>query len=213
MREVLTTVAVFTLFAAVHSTCAADRVKQWNAGLFGKTFVQKYFRILYMVLSLVTTISCFAWIRSLPDVELFRLPAALAYLFRLVQLGALAFILSCFEVINFREFSGFTQVLQRGTEGGGPKTDLEGIRHSPIERRGPYRYMRHPMYAGALLVFVFSPDYSRNWLIVRALVILYLFYGMWIEERRLVERYGEEYRSYQRDVPPLIPRIGRKQSS
>ncbi|MGW8322799.1 MAG: methyltransferase family protein [Thermodesulfobacteriota bacterium] len=212
MREVLITVAAFFLFAAVHSTCAADRVKQWNAGLFGKTFVQKYFRFLYMVLSLGTTLGCFAWIRSLPDVELFRLPTALAYFFRLIQLGALAFILSCFEVINFREFSGFTQVLHPETDEA-QRRDLEGIRHRPIERKGPYRYMRHPMYAGALLIFVFSPDYSRNWLAVRVLAILYLFYGMWIEERRLVERYGEEYRSYQRDVPPLIPRIGPKTSS
>jgi len=211
MRETLITTLVFLLFAVVHSTCAADRVKRWNAGLFGQDFVQRYFRFMYMGLSVLTTAVCFIYIRSLPDVELLQLPPALAYLFRLIQIAAMVFILACFEVINFREFSGFTQVL-RSREDTIAGTDIEGIRHSPIERRGPYLHIRHPMYAGAILVFLFSPDYSRNWLVVRALSILYLLYGTWIEEGRLLERYGAEYQSYINDVPRLIPRLQRRRS-
>jgi len=211
VREIVSIIGVLFLFAAVHSTCATDRVKHWNAAWFGAVFVRRYFRFLYMIVSLVTTAAVFGYIYLLPDRTLLRLPDTLAYACRLVQLGGLVFILSSFEVVNFREFSGFTQVT-RGSSEQDPDTDIEGIRSAPIERRGPYALMRHPMYAGALVVLLFSPEFSRNWIVVRGLAILYMYYGTRIEERRLLERYGEEYRAYMRDVPRFIPRLKRRKS-
>jgi protein-S-isoprenylcysteine O-methyltransferase Ste14 len=41
---------------------------------------------------------------------------------------------------------------------------------------------------------------------------LYIYIGSIFEERRLIAEFGEAYREYQRSVPRLIPRPGRRWS-
>jgi protein-S-isoprenylcysteine O-methyltransferase Ste14 len=72
---------------------------------------------------------------------------------------------------------------------------------------GPYRIVRHPIYTGILTGLV-AVALVRG--LVAALVALPLFViGFWrklrLEERVLVEHFGESYRTYQREVSALIP--------
>lgn len=73
---------------------------------------------------------------------------------------------------------------------------------------GPYRFVRHPSYTGALLAFIGFAMVLRNWasVLVISLPIAFAFlYRINVEERALVQALGERYRAYIERTKRLIP--------
>jgi len=206
MREALLIILTFLAFAFLHSVCVTAAVKRLAVRFFGPELVRAFYRLIYTVLSLVTTIAAVIFIFSLPDREIISIPAPLAWILRLLQLAAFAFFLSSFRVIDIMEFTGVRQawLFLTGREVVG---DVEGIRQGSIQKIGAYGIVRHPMYSAAILFILFSPDYSRSWIVVRALSIVYFVFGAIIEERRLKETFGREYLDYMNEVPMIVPGI------
>jgi protein-S-isoprenylcysteine O-methyltransferase Ste14 len=78
-------------------------------------------------------------------------------------------------------------------------------------RYGIYARLRHPRYASAGLG-VIGNVLLINYVGLYILLPLVIPMGLWLlalEERELVERFGDAYRQYQREVPQLIPRLRR----
>lgn len=77
-----------------------------------------------------------------------------------------------------------------------------------VLREGIYGVVRHPRYLSAglgLLANTCFINYGGMYLLI--LLSVPVGFGMvLLEERELVNRFGEEYRQYQREVPRLIPR-------
>jgi protein-S-isoprenylcysteine O-methyltransferase len=75
---------------------------------------------------------------------------------------------------------------------------------------GPYRFIRHPSYTGALMGFFGLGLGMGNWLSV-AVIIVPIFAAFWwrmeIEEAVLLEALGEPYRSYMKRTKRLVPMI------
>jgi protein-S-isoprenylcysteine O-methyltransferase Ste14 len=79
--------------------------------------------------------------------------------------------------------------------------------HQLVET-GPYRFIRHPSYSGALLAFVGWGMVLRNWasLLIALLPIAVAFlYRINVEERALLEALGDCYRAYMARTKRLIP--------
>ncbi len=77
-----------------------------------------------------------------------------------------------------------------------------------IVRRGLYSKIRHPSYAGLLLAFVALGLALGNWLSLAIVVIpvgLALGYRMRVEERALVEAFGQDYVDYMSATRRLVP--------
>lgn len=76
-----------------------------------------------------------------------------------------------------------------------------------LVRGGPYRFVRHPIYTGILLGFVGSAIARNEWRGVLAVAICYaaLWRKLKLEERWMIERFGDAYRKFQSEVPALIP--------
>ncbi len=72
---------------------------------------------------------------------------------------------------------------------------------------GPYRWVRHPSYTGALLTILGFLICLTNWLALIGLVgpAIGYVYRIRIEEQALVEGLGDPYRSYMRRTKRLIP--------
>lgn len=79
-------------------------------------------------------------------------------------------------------------------------------RRAQLRTRGPYRWIRHPMYTGVIAWMAGAALERRNWIAVVLWVVLVVFFlaKMRWEERRLVETYPG-YDSYRTTVPALIP--------
>ena len=78
-------------------------------------------------------------------------------------------------------------------------------RPEPIAARGPYRWVRHPLYLFVLLMIWSYPDLTPDRLLFNLLFTVWMIAGTILEERDLVAEYGDTYRTYQRNVPMLIP--------
>jgi protein-S-isoprenylcysteine O-methyltransferase len=73
---------------------------------------------------------------------------------------------------------------------------------------GPYKYIRHPSYAGALLAFLGLGISFGNWLSLLVILVpttLAFMHRIAIEETALGEALGESYMRYTKRTKRLIP--------
>jgi protein-S-isoprenylcysteine O-methyltransferase Ste14 len=79
------------------------------------------------------------------------------------------------------------------------------LRTMPLAIRGPYRWVRHPLYSLFLVLLWACPDVTADRLLFNTLFTVWIVLGSVLEERDLVRQFGEPYRGYQRQVPMLLP--------
>lgn len=71
--------------------------------------------------------------------------------------------------------------------------------------RGPYCWVRHPLYLFVLVMIWSSPNLTTDRLLFNILWSAWIIVGTLLEERDLVEQFGDAYRGYQQKVPMLFP--------
>lgn len=116
----------------------------------------------------------------------------------LLGLGVFLWGLSGYDL---GRFAGTAQI--RAHRAGVPLPD-----HEPLHIAGANRWVRHPLYAGALPMLWGGVADERS-LATALWATLYLLVGMMHEERTLLNLYGDVYRSYRMKVPALVPWRGR----
>lgn len=75
---------------------------------------------------------------------------------------------------------------------------------------GPYRFIRHPSYTGALVAFLGFGFCLGNWMAILSVMLPILGAFLWrihVEERALSEGLGDDYRNYMQRTKRLIPWI------
>jgi protein-S-isoprenylcysteine O-methyltransferase Ste14 len=148
--------------------------------------------------------------------------------FWLITLGMMAvFYLSPLEFLHFAawlphtisvEFGGFGLVTAgsvlfvwaRRTLGVNYSGHVMVGKRQELVQSGPYRFIRHPAYAGYLLMALgISLGYSSlvGLASVFALLLPSLVYRIKVEEKLLGECFGEAYHQYARKVKRLIPNL------
>ena len=76
----------------------------------------------------------------------------------------------------------------------------------PLTIRGPYRWVRHPLYLFMIVLLWSCPVLTTDRFLFNVLWTLWIVVGTVLEERDLVEDFGDAYREYQIKVPMLVPR-------
>ena len=76
----------------------------------------------------------------------------------------------------------------------------------PFSVRGPYRWVRHPLYLFTIVIFWSCPLITTDRLLLNVIWTLWIVIGTMLEERELVDDFGDDYRAYQAKVPMLLPR-------
>lgn len=76
--------------------------------------------------------------------------------------------------------------------------------------KGPYRWVRHPLYTIGSSMFIAFGMIADNWFI--ALLGVLAFLGMAArtpkEEANLIEKFGEDYRDYMKRTGRFLPKLG-----
>ncbi len=78
---------------------------------------------------------------------------------------------------------------------------------------GPYRWVRHPLYSVATVIFFSLSIVAANWFILVMAALLIFVIALVViprEEAQLVLKFGESYRAYQQRTGRLIPIIKKR---
>lgn len=79
-----------------------------------------------------------------------------------------------------------------------------------IVRRGPYRVLRHPSYAGLFLIFAGFGLAFGSW-VSAAVALLIVFAGLLprirVEERALAQAFGADYTDYANSTARVLPHV------
>lgn len=78
-------------------------------------------------------------------------------------------------------------------------------RQSRFTVKGPYQWVRHPLYLFMLVMIWSCPNLTTDRLLFNVLWSAWIFVGPLLEERDLVAQFGDAYREYQKKVPMLFP--------
>ena len=71
--------------------------------------------------------------------------------------------------------------------------------------KGPYKWVRHPLYLFVLVMIWLCPSLTTDRLLFNILWSVWIFVGTILEERDLVTQFGDAYREYQQNVSMLFP--------
>ncbi|MFN6999412.1 isoprenylcysteine carboxylmethyltransferase family protein [Elioraea tepidiphila] len=88
----------------------------------------------------------------------------------------------------------------------------EAQRQRALATTGPYAYVRHPQYAGFILVLF---GFLLQWPTLLTLLMFPVLAFMYVrlarsEEREALAEFGDAYRRYMAEVPAFLPAISRR---
>jgi protein-S-isoprenylcysteine O-methyltransferase Ste14 len=98
----------------------------------------------------------------------------------------------------------------------GLKIVFSEVRETPsVIRKGIFGVIRHPIYLSEVLLYLglFLMNMSLAAAIVWLAASGFLYYLSRHEERLLLERFGDDYRSYMREVGMWLPRLRKTSKS
>jgi len=81
--------------------------------------------------------------------------------------------------------------------------------HHELVTHGPYRWIRHPLYANGIALLLAIGLMAANWLILALTLIALVAIGLVVvpaEESALLAKFGAEYRAYMGRTGGLWPR-------
>ena len=195
-KAALIDIALIALFGIQHSVMARPSFKaRWThivpAAIERSTYV--------LFASLALIILMLFWHQLTAPVWTVTNPLGVAILWALFGLGWLIVLASTF-LINHFELFGLQQAWFALRE----KAAAPPVLRQPFF----YRFVRHPLYAGFFLAFWATPAMTAGHLLLAVGLSIYMLIAIRLEERDLIEIFGEAYLGYRKRVGILIPRVG-----
>ncbi len=201
MKDIVYLVFLWCLFGFAHSIMISHFFKEILIKFTGKAFETYFYRIIYNLISLVIYLNIVCFIKD--GTEIFLLPHPLIYIFAIISLTGFLIAVIAFSQTDVLEFLGIKQAWRFFTKGKKESKELFG--YDKLVADGMFRFVRHPMYFGVSLVFLFNPFISALTLTDRICAVSYLIIGSLFEEKRMLRVFGARYKLYKEDVPRFLP--------
>jgi len=174
------------IFALSHSLLASVACKRW---CYEHGLREPRYRLLYSLLAIAATGVWVLYVHGLPDTALYQTEGMLWGLLVSVQVLGLIVLLAAFQPIDGLVFLGLRKA----------KTSSD-----PFIEQGIYRWLRHPMYAGVMLILLAMPGQTWNGLHFTLVICAYFIIGAKFEERRMIAQHPD-YLAYRERVSAFIP--------
>lgn len=207
VKGFLKTAAATAVYAVVHSLFASRTAKNAVSRVLGPKHRNALYRPFYLLQSVGTMLILVGFIRRQPGTLIVNARGLTSVPFRLAQLTGACWAVAAAREVHFAEILGIRPMLSllRGDGQIAPEPEAQGpaFEEREMRVRGPFRLSRHPLNLAPLPVMWFNPRLSTNLLAYNLVSTAYLVLGSINEERRLLARYGQAYRTYQRSTVPF----------
>lgn len=198
--EVLAILILSGTFVFYHSALASEKVLEKVKVNAGERYF--FFRLFYIVSSAVL-LGLIFYIAPDPYIILYDLRYPYDIILTVIQVLALAGIIWTFISIDLLDFMGLKQFLY--SLGDEEDPDEEEEKTPKLWAKGPYKFMRHPLYV-FLIIFFFSRSYMDLQVFTFSVCgTIYLIFGARSEEKKLLNKFGNEYKDYMSKVPGFFP--------
>jgi methanethiol S-methyltransferase len=196
LQSVVVDTLLIGVFAIQHSVMARPGFKRWWTRIVPAS-VERSTYVLFASFALL--LLYWQWQPILTPVWTVDNPVAAGAIDAVFWLGWVVLVASTF-LLNHFELFGLSQVFMR----------LFGKQPSEAKFRTPllYRYVRHPIYLGILLAVWATPAMTVGHLLYSLGITAYILIGIQLEERDLIQQFGDRYRRYRRHAAMLIPLPG-----
>ena len=191
-QALLVNLLLMSLFAVQHSVMARRQFKEWWTQYVPKSVE----RSTYVLFASLTLMLLFWQWCPMPAIVWQIDEPGIAMTVATVSLVGWVIVFTSTFLINHFELFGLHQVA----------SNLAG-REMPAPRfRTPlyYKFVRHPIYLGFIIAFWAAPTMSVGHLLFGAVTTAYIFVGILLEERDLVDLFGDDYRRYKDRVSMLL---------
>ena len=192
-EAIIVDLVLMSVFAIQHSVMARRQFKQWWTQFVPRSVE----RSTYVLLASLALILLFWQWQPMPSV-VWQIdnPQIARAVVGLSLVGWLIVLTGTF-LINHFELFGLHQVAN----------NLAGRPMPALRFRTPlyYQFVRHPIYLGFIIAFWAAPTMTAGHLLFAAVTTAYIFVGIWLEERDLVDLFGDQYRAYKARVSMLVP--------
>jgi protein-S-isoprenylcysteine O-methyltransferase Ste14 len=182
-------------FAIQHSGMARPAFKRW----WTRIVPEPVERSTYVLVSSLAMVALFVLWQPIGGVVWRAEGAVLTAVIAVYLFGWALLLYSTFLIDHFDLF-GLRQVWHR----------LRGYQPVPPQFYTPtlYKLVRHPLYVGWLVIFWAAPIMTVAHLVFAVMTTAYILIAIQLEERDLVDVFGEQYLNYRRRTPMLVPRLG-----
>ncbi len=178
-----------------HSAMISITVTGYLKRILGDSF--RFYRLFFNITAAITLVPVFLYSTSVPNTHFLCWDGYL----RIIQIATIiaADVLLIIGLFHYdmQMFVGIRQVREKNTH-------TLMVRHGELDTSGILGMTRHPWYlAGIISVWAWDmgvPDIIRN-----VIITAYFLIGTYLEEKKLINEFGEQYREYQRNVSMFFP--------
>lgn len=192
-EALIVNILLMTLFALQHSVMARKPFKQWLTQYVPAAIE----RSTYVLLASLALVLLFWQWRPIPDVVWEITSPQIATNITAISFFGFALVLLSTFLINHFELFGLHQVAINVAG----RTMPEPRFKTPVL----YKVVRHPIYLGFIIAFWAAPVMTVGHLLFAGVTTAYIFVGIYLEERDLVQLFGEQYKRYRAQVGMLVP--------
>jgi protein-S-isoprenylcysteine O-methyltransferase Ste14 len=192
-KAIFINMLLLAVFALQHSVMARPHFKRWWTQFVPKSIERSTYVLLA---SLALALLLWQWQPIQTVVWQIGDPQTAVMVTGLSLAGWLFALTSTF-LINHFELFGLHQVTD----------NLAGHPTQASRFRTPlfYKFVRHPLYLGLIIAFWAAPMMTVGHLLFAVVMTAYIFIGILLEERDLIDVFGDEYRRYKDRVSMLVP--------
>jgi protein-S-isoprenylcysteine O-methyltransferase Ste14 len=193
VEALIVNILLMTLFALQHSVMARKPFKQWLTQYLPAAIE----RSTYVLLASLALVLLFWQWRPIPAVVWEISNPQIATNITAISFFGFALVLLSSFLINHFELFGLHQVA----------INVAGRTMPEPRFKTPalYKVVRHPIYLGFIIAFWAAPVMTVGHLLFAAVTTAYIFVGIFLEERDLVQLFGEQYKRYRAQVGMLVP--------
>ena len=192
-QALLVNIGLLLLFALQHSGMARRPFKKWLGSFIARSAVRSF----YVLMSCFALIVLMVLWQPMGGVVWFVENDVLRIIIMMAYAGGWMLMIWATFLIDHFELFGLKQAwcaLRDGTRCEEPAFGTPAA----------YRIVRHPIYAGWLIVIWASPIMTVTHLVLAVGMTVYTMMGIWLEEQDLARRLPY-YAQYRRKVPMLLP--------